>query len=75
MDEVPTKTIPVSVHTAMVIAKSCRDISTGYLEEASFLVRHEQGDGAKIAHAKAETAQEIADIIQSMIDKGEFGKF
>lgn len=75
MDKVPTKTIPVSVHTAMVIAKSCRDISTNYLEEASFLVRHEQNEGAKIAHAKAETAQEIADIIQSMIDNGEFGKF
>lgn len=75
MDKVPTKTIPDSVHTAMVIARSCRDIATGYLEEASFLVRHEQGDGAKIAHARAETAQEIADIIQSMIDKGEFGEF
>jgi len=74
-DEVPATAIPVPVRTAMAIARSCRSIATNYLEEASFLVSHELDEGAKIAHAKAETAQEIADIIQSMIDDGEFGKF
>ena len=75
MNEVSTTTIPIAVRTAMEIARSCRSIATMHLESASWLVKHEQDEGAKIAHAKAETAQEIADIIQGMIDAGEFGKF